>query len=108
PGDLRDQPDAVARTARHAHDVAPGALEEPRSGHVDVRPGALADELVQELRGERGGGLAERRADLHVGERGVDVATVAGMEGERPDEVAAAATGLDDEVAPGVVVREQS
>ena len=107
-GELRDQAYAVAGAARHAVVVAARALEETGARHVDVRPRPLARELLEELRREHGRALAQRRAVLHVGERGVDVAPVARVQRERPDEVAAALAGGDDPVAPVVVVREEA
>src|SRR5207248_6701057 len=86
PAELGDEPDPVAGAAGHTQVVAAGALEERGAGHVDVGPRSVTRELVQELGGERGGGLAQRRAVLHVGERRVDVAAVPRVQRERPDE----------------------
>jgi len=73
-----------------------------------VRPGALAHELLQE-RGRKGGrGLPQIGRVLEIGERGVDVAPVAGVERELPGVVAARLAGGHDLLTPVVVVREDA
>ena len=93
---LGDEPNAVAGAAGHVEVVAAAPLEEARAGHVDVRPRAVAGELLEELRGEHRRALAQGRAVLHVRERRVDVAAVARVEREQPRVVAAARAGLED------------
>src|SRR5205085_4942860 len=107
-GELCDQADAVPGSTGHPVVVAARSLEKAGPGHVDVRPGPVARELLEELCGEHRRPLSQVRAVLQIGECGVDVAPVTRMEGECPDEVAAPLARCDDAVPPGVVVREKA
>ena len=95
------------RSRRPSVVVVPPALEVGRSGDVEVRPRALADELLQEVGGIERRALAESGRVLHVRERGLDVAPVGVVEGEGPGVVAARLTGHAHLLQPVLVVGEE-
>ena len=106
-GELHEHPHAVA--ARPAADrVAAVVVEQRGPEHVDVRPRPLAREALEERRGEDR--IAEALAGrvAHVGDGGLEHPAIARVQRPRPGQVAGRVAGVDDRVAPRVVVGEHA
>src|SRR3954451_6851479 len=106
-GHLDQQAHPVAAGAR-AERVAAVVVEERRAEHVDVGPLQAAGEPLEEGGGRDRIAVGAPGRVLQVGDLRLEQLVVAGMLRPRPREVADRDAGVDDRVAPLVVVAEDA